>query len=705
MKISQLMSKIRSIDLVLPEFQREYVWNYDQAKELLISLYRGFPTGSLLFWETTTPPAIKNATIDPDKIGSSLVILDGQQRLTTLYLFTQNKIPPYYTENDIKYDPRDLYFNLENGDFRYYQVTRMKNNPAWVAVTDCFSDQDLNLFKIAQEQADDDAEAFQIANQYNKHLNQLQNIVSRAYPIQTVPSSATIDDAIDVFDLVNSQGTPLTKAELALAHITGKWPEAREVMKTKIKELSNKHYHFDLTFMTRALTGVVHERALFETIHETKAEPIKKGWKLLNTILDYLINVLAGHANIHSTEDLNTTNVLVPVIVHLARHDVSFENDQNMRQFIHWMYAANTWRRYTSQTDQRLDHDLSIIKRNDSPWSSLIEAIIDQRGRIRVKPSDLEGRTARHPLYRMTYVLAKSQGAIDWFNGMPLNVPPDDSSYKIHSHHIFPSSLLYSEEGGYNSENHLDKKLVNEIANRAFLTGKSNISLGNKKPSVYLAEVAQKYPGALEKQFVPTNPELWKLDRYEDFLEARRILIAEAINERMDELITTLQLGKTQAVEDMLTGENAALEYKSSMRWDMRREQVNKDLEKVIAKSVAGFLNSEGGTLLIGVADDCTILGLDYDLQTLGRRDLDGYEQTLQQVLSNSLGVEYSQYWDVDFEEVNGEYVCVVRVDPSPEPVYLKYKGEKEFYVRVGNTTRPLDMQAAHEYIGMHWTV
>jgi hypothetical protein len=158
-----------------------------------------------------------------------------------------------------------------------------------------------------------------------------------------------------------------------------------------------------------------------------------------------------------------------------------------------------------------------------------------------------------------------------------------------------------------------------------------------------------------------------------------------------------------QTLTDMLTGENVALEYKASMRWDLRRQKVNKDLEKIIAKTVAGFLNSEGGTLLIGVADDCTVLGIGNDLKTIGRKDRDGYEQKLRQVLTNALGAEFSQYQNVSFEESEGKTVCIVRVEPSPKPVYLTDRGAKEFYVRVGNTTRPLDMQAAHDYISMHW--
>ena len=700
MKISELMDGIRKLDLVLPEFQREYVWTREQAKQLIVSLYRGFPTGSLLFWKTDKPPEVKNTTIPPDKIGSTLVILDGQQRLTTLYLFTRNEIPPYYREEDIKNDPRSLYFDLDSGVFQYYQPA-MRSNPTWIALTDCFTGS-ISPFAMAKQKVSDGQQLDGLAERYYDNLTRLRNIMERTYPTQIVPATANIDDAIDVFDLVNSQGTPLSKADLALAHITGKWPQARQVMKDKIGELEAKYFGFDLTFMVRCLTGVVKGGALFQTIHDTPADELQQGWALLTRILDYLVTLLSGYANIHSTEDLNTTNVLVPAVVYLARHDVKFGSDRTMRHFIHWMYAANTWARYTSQTDQRLDHDITIIQRSDSPWGELVDAIIDQRGRIEVKASDLEGRTTQHPLYRMTYVLAKSQGAIDWFNGIPLDVPPG-GSYAIHSHHIFPRSLLYSDNGGYDPENHLHKKIVNEIANRAFLTGPSNVSLGDMEPSRYLPDVARKYPGALEKQFMPTDPVLWELNRFEDFLAARRALIAQAFNERMTELVAELKPPKPQTLADMLTGENAALEYKSSMRWDLRTQQVNKALEKGIAKTVAGFLNSEGGTLLIGVADDCTMLGIEYDLKTIGRKDRDGYEQKLRQVLTDALGAEFSQYQHVSFAESRGATICIVRVESSPQPVYLTDKGDKEFYVRVGNTTRPLDMQAAHDYISMHW--
>lgn len=315
-------------------------------------------------------------------------------------------------------------------------------------------------------------------------------------------------------------------------------------MKDKIAELESKRFAFDLTFMVRSLTGVVNGRALFETIHQTSLPELKNGWEKLTKILDYLVTILPGHASIHSTDDVNTTNLLVPVVVYLAKQGGKFEKEREMRLCVYWIYAASTWARYSSQTNQKLDHDISVIQSTMDPWKDLVNAIIEQRGRIEVKPSDLEGRIVQHPLYRMTFVMAKNRGAVDWFNGSPLNAT-HGPAYSLHSHHIFPQSLLYSK-GEYDPENHLHKKIVNEIANRAFLTGESNMTLSNAEPAGYLPEIDKKYPGALAKQFVPLDPALWKLDRYEDFLAARRKLIATAINEQMLELLKESEPAKPQ---------------------------------------------------------------------------------------------------------------------------------------------------------------
>ncbi len=702
MKISELIDGIRKYDSVLPEFQREYVWSKEQAKQLMVSLLKGYPVGGLLFWKTDNPPELKNLAEIPAKLGTMDVILDGQQRMTTLYMLTTGEIPPYYQLEDINNDPRDLYFHLAEGDFQYYQVLRMRGNPLWRRVVDCFDpekEDEINVFEIAEQQAGEDYKLInKLAQQYSKNITSLRQIKDKTLPVQTVPSQASIDEAIDIFDRVNSQGTKLTDAELALTHITGKWPQARREMKMKLDALSQSNFYFDLTFMTRALTGIVTERALFEHIHKRPKEELLAGWETLTKILNYLVTILPSRFHINSTEDINTTNALIPLVVYLARNEARFPDDNSIKQATHWLYAALMWTRYTGQVDQRLEEDVSLVVRHTNPWDVLRERIVDQRGRIEIKASDLEGRGAQHPLFRMTYIIAKAQGAIDWFNGAPLGTSQQEDYY-VHRSRIFPPKYLYKEL--LDSDNHLHRKVANEIANRAFFTEDVNI---DELPEDYFPEIEKKFSGALPKQFIPMSPELWSIDRYSDFLTARRELIVRNINEFMNALITEPVDTVDLPIEDLIKlGEGVTLEFKSTLQWDVVENKQNTGLRGECLKTIAAFLNSAGGTLIIGVEDDGNIFGLERDMSLIGRKDLDGFTQELTRLIVKDIGVEYAALIKARFAEIEGKQVCAVDVDKAPEPVFVNTKRGKIFYVRFNNTTRKLDIDELHRYIQTNW--
>ena len=520
-------------------------------------------------------------------------------------------------------------------------------------------------------------------------------------PVLSVPPDATIGEAIDIFDRVNSLGTKLTDADLALTHVTGTWPHARRKMKDKIGELSERNFYFDLTFTTRALTAVVAKRALFPSIHGRPREELELGWEHLETILDYLVTVLPQRMSIHSTEDLNTTNVLVPLVAYLALNEEKFPSDGSLKHACHWAYAAHTWSRYTAQTDQRLEHDVSIVVREPTPWSQLCDQIIDQRGRIEVKDSDLEGRWIQHPLCRMTYILAKAHGAVDWFNGAPLG-STHGKKYRIHYHHIFPQSLLY--DGDYDADNHLHRTIVNQIANRAFLTATSNVSLSDARPEEYMPRVEERYPGALAKQFIPMDPYLWQVEKYPEFLDARRTLIARKLNEFMDALISEPEILHERKVEDLIVlGESATLEFKATLRWDLIQNRINRELLFSALKTIVAFLNTDGGTLIIGVEDDGTVHGLGNDLKTFSDRSLDSFGQTLANVVNDYIGAEFSPFIQSRFETVHSSVLCIIDVDKAPHPAFLDSPRGIEFFVRVGNTSRSLDPEASVRFIQMNW--
>lgn len=699
MTISDLLFSIRAKDLVLPEFQREYVWNRDQAKKLISSLCKGYPVGSLLFWKTTNPPELKNY---PKKTEPSTyqVILDGQQRLTTLYMLIEGEIPPYYTEADVQTDPRDLFYNLGSDEFQYYQAMLMSNDPLWVRVIDCFKGKiDSKVINLAS--AINPENPLELAGKILQNLNNLKNIRTKELPVQIIPFSAGIEEAIDIFDLVNSQGTKLTDAELALTHVVGKWPVARREIKEKMESLHKKDFYFNLSFMTRALTTVVAKRALYETIHSQPKESLMLGWKSLSKILDYLVMILPARAFINSTSDMSTTNVLIPIIAFLTENDGKFPDDANLKRAIHFMYSALAWSRYSGQVDQKLESDVSTVFKENNPWEKLSDALIDQRGRLEVTPNDLEGRNASHPLYYLSYILAKSSGAVDWFNGAPLT-SKQQGYYYVHSHHIFPSSLLY--RNGYDIDNHLHRKIVNEIANRAFLTAETNMEISNKPPEEYLPEVEANYPGSLLRQFIPMHPELWKLERYADFLEARRTLIATKYNEYLRSLISEPINVKSKTIQEIINlGESSTLEFKSTFQWDIIQKLKNKALRKSVLKTIAAFLNTEGGTLVIGVEDNKNICGLMNDLKLLENSE-DKFMNLLATTISDSIGPEFAGLVKIRIEKVDLQPIAIIEVERAMMPAYLTYDQIKEFYVRVINSSRALDPEETVKYINQNWS-
>src|SRR3954469_11863850 len=135
MKISTILEKIDENQLFVPAFQREYVWKRDDAKQLIDSLIKEYPTGTMLTWETAKPPELKGPHVYNKKQGAVKLLLDGQQRVTTLYMLIRGAIPPYYTAPEIMNDTRDLFVQLETLELSYYMKTRMENNPLWQNIT------------------------------------------------------------------------------------------------------------------------------------------------------------------------------------------------------------------------------------------------------------------------------------------------------------------------------------------------------------------------------------------------------------------------------------------------------------------------------------------------------------------------------------------------------------------------------------------
>ncbi len=150
-------------------------------------------------------------------------------------------------------------------------------------------------------------------------------------------------------------------------------------------------------------------------------------------------------------------------------------------------------------------------------------------------------------------------------------------------------------------------------------------------------------------------------------------------------------------------GENLFTEFKESLRYDKRKMTTNRDLEKAATKTLVAFLNTEGGILVIGANNEGDAVGLKDDFETLPKKNRDGFENHLTQLIKTQIGVHFLRYIDIKFERIESKDICVISVSESHKPAYLKNGADEEFFVRVGNSTHPLSMSEAEEYIKTHW--
>ncbi|WP_431128344.1 AlbA family DNA-binding domain-containing protein [Flagellimonas flava] len=163
-------------------------------------------------------------------------------------------------------------------------------------------------------------------------------------------------------------------------------------------------------------------------------------------------------------------------------------------------------------------------------------------------------------------------------------------------------------------------------------------------------------------------------------------------------------LGEMDLKQLIQKGENDSVEFKSSVRYDYHRKTTNRDLELVIAKTLVGFMNAKGGKLLIGVSDQGDVIGLEKDLKTLKHKNRDGFERKVFQVITDYIGREACYNNQVSFHAIGEKDICLINVEPSTIPVYLKDGKNITFYVRTGNATHPLSVEEAINYLNIQNT-
>jgi hypothetical protein len=215
---------------------------------------------------------------------------------------------------------------------------------------------------------------------------------------------------------------------------------------------------------------------------------------------------------------------MIPIAVYsqLKKEKLSTEEESAL---LKWLFIANARGHFSGSSETVLDSDLSILFKGGKPVD-LIPVLEQQFGRLTIEPADIIGKGIRSALFSLSYLALKRGGAKDWYSGLGLSLTHQGRYHFIQFHHIFPKALLQAADEGY------EKSEINEIANMAFITGRTNQRLSKKPPEVYFPKIIdERGEKALRDQLIPMDRNLWKVENYRDFLTERRRLLTQAIND------------------------------------------------------------------------------------------------------------------------------------------------------------------------------
>jgi hypothetical protein len=558
-------------ELRLPEIQRQYVWVATRVRDLFDSLYRGYPSGSILVWETDEPIPTRDFAIAQEStaFAGRKLLLDGQQRLTSLTAVLNGESVTVRGRRR----PIDVLFNLDHPEGPPVEDTEIESDedspitpedefvdntdeleteptspsalserlsrrtfvvaskslaalPNWVSISAVFKSQDTSEFLERAGIASFKDPRVQL---YTGRLARLRDISKYNYVVHVLERTMTYQEVTNIFVRVNSLGAKLRSSDLALAQITSRWPNLLKELEAFQDECEKKsNFTIDLGQLVRAIVVFATRQCLFRAVTATSVERLKQGWVDAKKGLSFAINFLRVNAGIEDESLLSSPMFLhaLAAISHVGDNKLS-KKDQNT--LLRWLLVANARGRYSrGSTETLLNEDLKVIF-NNGPLSELLDIVKRQFGRLTIEPGDLSGRGASSPLFSLAYLALKDAGARDWFNGLGLSLAHQGRLHFIQWHHIFPKALL-REEG-------FDTGEINEIANMAFITGQTNRRIGRQAPSEYLKEVVDSQgPAALKAQMVPTNLASLTPENYRKFLTARRKALADCMNGFIDKM-------------------------------------------------------------------------------------------------------------------------------------------------------------------------
>ena len=694
-KYSDLISDIEKGIIKIPKFQREFVWGIDKTAKLLDSILKGYPIGTFILWKTDERindiKNVGNLDIPVTPEGTKVeYVLDGQQRITSLFAAYRGATIQKVGEKKVT-NYSDIVVNID---------ADISDNDEQVITAEPTGEKSIPLntvlnfsFSVAKElEPQFSAEELALIDSYANAF--------RTYEFSTVVlRKEDIDSAIEVFTRINTGGQTLTLFEIMSAKtydesqvfdMTAKWGAFIKSLKDiKYDGISNS---VALSILSLVLSRT--KECKRKTILKLDKQAIIDTWDRTISAIENSIDYFRTTYRIPVSQILPYDSLLVP-FAYFFYHKKDKPDGTQKKYLEEFFWRVSLSYRYSSASESKLAQDIKridLILKGERPDYSDVKVYLES-------PQSLveTNFSAGNSYCKAILCLLAYQEPKDFRdNG---KVILDNSWLKIANsknyHHFFPKAYLKAKE----------IPNINSLMNITFVSDHLNKrKIGAKAPSVYIGDFQDENSeinNALKSHFIELKGFGVESDDYAVFLASRSKLI-------FDELKSRIEMTHEESFNEELdalvkSGESETVEFKSTLRYDLRTREVNKKLEYVIAKTIAAFLNTEGGDLLIGVDDNANALGLANDIETLSKKNIDGFELKLVDIIKNTIGLDVGSHIKISFPDYDGQKLCRIQVAKSGSPVFIKFEGKEEFFIRAGCSSHPLGREEQSNYEKEHW--
>ena len=695
-KYADLISEIQKGQIKVPKFQRNFIWSLDKTAKLLDSILKGYPIGTFILWETNERlndiKNIGNLELPPASDDEKVqYVLDGQQRITSLFAAYRGARIQKEGEKKIT-DYCEIYVDLDGC---------VENNDDQIVVSEKPEGKSITLHKLLNAKYSELREKYS-----NEEIDKIQEYKETftTYDFSTIVlRKEDIDSAIEVFTRINTGGQILTLFEIMSAKTYDEKQhfDMEDRFQKLLKELSESKYDTISSSVILNVLGLIlskNKECKRKVILQLNKQKIIDIWDDVISAIKDSIDYFRSVYRIPVSAILPYDSLLVPFayFFYFQKEKPKGEQIKFLEEFF-WRMSLSF--RYSSSTESKLAQDIKrideILKGNRPNYNEVKVYLSSPKDLI-----EMEFSAGSSYCKAILCLLAYHEPKDFQDNG---KVILDNSWLKVANsknyHHFFPKAYL-KKINTINENSLVNITLVGADLNKRKIKAKA--------PSIYIQNFLDEnddLPISLKSHLINDLDDFGVMsDDYPVFLEKRAKAIFNELKNRID--LKHKEDKKQNEVKNLiLSGENEKFEMKSTLRFDIRESNINKKLEYVVVKTISAFLNTDGGTLIIGVDDGGNILGLEKDLKTLSKQDIDGFELHFRQVIKKYLGEFFEKYIKITFPKIEDKEICVVKILKSGKPIFIKHEGNEQFFVRNGNASIPKSRQEQSEYEKLHWNL